>query len=244
MIVNTRGEEGREFIMNKSEEDYVEYVVYDSINGKLELEPNVDPPVASPKLIEEELDPTSTGEGGGAFADPPDYLPMDEKARLKVAVKAQMVEKNKTKAPRKRSADQSLPSDLPPKKPKSVVLAQQATPLATPQALRLTSASKPSARVGGSGTGGTSKGTPCHSGDQELSGKEGVHSKKAAVPPKEKSKGNLDFLCTLMARSLKLGKPKEVDIIQSISDDECAVSIVACTHQVNCCGSPLLPFVL
>ncbi|OMP10701.1 hypothetical protein COLO4_04348 [Corchorus olitorius] len=57
MIVNTRGEEGREFMMNKSKEDYVDYVVYNLINGKLELEPNVDPPMASLELIEEELDP-------------------------------------------------------------------------------------------------------------------------------------------------------------------------------------------
>ncbi|OMO55499.1 hypothetical protein COLO4_35956 [Corchorus olitorius] len=234
MIVNARGDEGREFMIGESEEDYVDYTVFNLINGRLEADPNAIVPKASPELIDEELDPGIrlmafvTGgclaglssplaidapfpfffvdqRGGGAYADPPDYLfllPMDkaDKAAFKEAVKARMGEK-------KKSGQQN----------KSQGKKRSAEPIVA---------------SGGAPAGGASKGVPSSSGkDASSRGDRHGHVKHSANPSRNRDKTNLDFLCNLMTRCLKVGDSKETETVEALEDDECAASIAVCAHK-------------
>ncbi|OMO94436.1 Endonuclease/exonuclease/phosphatase [Corchorus olitorius] len=210
MIVNARQDEGREFIMSESEEDYVEYVIYNLINGKLELDPNAVVPEASSQLIEEELDP-----GKGLMA----HAVLGERS-----ARSLLPFWRSTLSARSKEAQDG----------RSNVVGYSGARVNFPFEVE---------RWGG--------GFDVERRSQEYSFQEwrtrvgwsGGHSLKACCyPPKDKSKTSLDFLCSLMARSLKLAEPKEVEIFQSMGDDKCAASIVAYVHQVNYCRSPLFSF--
>ncbi|OMO93614.1 hypothetical protein COLO4_16782 [Corchorus olitorius] len=187
MIVNVRGDEGREFMIGESEEDYVDYTVFNLINGRLEADSGAIVPEASPELIDEELDPE---------------LPMDkaDKAAFKEAVKARMGEKKKSgqqskSQGKKRSAEVPLLKDsrdnaskkLKTSSSSRAISAEVPAPIPLP---------KPIVASGG-------------------------------------DKSNLDFLCNLMTRCLKVGDSKEIEAVEALEDDECAASIAVCAHKLS-----------
>ncbi|OMO89066.1 hypothetical protein CCACVL1_08034 [Corchorus capsularis] len=183
-------------------------------------------PKASPGLIEEELDPERQ------------MVSKDElRAQIQegMALRGQGGTTNKGKG--RGRGRKRLAEDLPPRGPKGSVAKKPrsgAHAQASDSAVKgASSSSVPVADKEGASVAAIPRSTPSVSGDRELASRVGLKGKHEAVPPREKSKGNLDFLCTLMTRSLKLGEPGEIETVETISDDECAAVIVACSRQLS-----------
>ncbi|OMO59927.1 hypothetical protein CCACVL1_24527 [Corchorus capsularis] len=274
IIVNACGDEGRELMMNKSEEDYVDYAVYNLVDGKLELASDAVIPEAYPDLIEEELDlgnwlvvfsrravacqissfpsggrrflrgltefhssfflacflPGVDRRGGRGVRRPsrlsffgmPWYmwlsflsinlftcpvlseLPMLSKFKLKAAVQAGMAARNK-------GGQQSIGS------------------FDSWSNFFFSDGRRCGRRIAKCSLQGYS----IQNWRPRANWQGGSHGKHIVIPPRERSKSSVDFLYTLMTRSLKLGESEEIEIVESIEDNECAAIIVACTRQLS-----------
>ncbi|OMO50437.1 hypothetical protein COLO4_38076 [Corchorus olitorius] len=210
MIVNTRGDEGREFMIRESEEDYVEYTVFNLINGRLEADPGAVVPEASPELIDKELDP-----GGGAYADPPDYLFLSKSQRKKRSAEGPPPKGSRDSASKKlksSSSSRAVGAEVPVPNPPSKLIVIS----------------------GGVPAGGASRSRPSSSGkDVSSRGDRPGHIKHSANPSRGRDKSNLDFLCNLMTRCLKVGDSKKIGAVEALEDDECAASIAVCAHKLS-----------
>ncbi|OMO53120.1 hypothetical protein COLO4_36840 [Corchorus olitorius] len=205
MVVDARGEEGHKLIMGCSKEARVDYVVYNLINGRLELDPNPTAPEASPELFGEELDPE---------------LPMDKDKS-----------ESQDKAQEKKRPAEHPPKDNMPKKSRAAHEARSAAP----ESLMGVSSSKPSGAAGTSSSTSkatSAKDSPSR-GERPLVGREGSHAKHSVVPPRGKRRGSLDFLCDLMTQ-LKLGDPREIATVEDLEDDECVVGLAAFANKYLC----------
>ncbi|OMO73810.1 Transposase (putative), gypsy type [Corchorus olitorius] len=226
MVVNARGEEGRKLMMGWSEDACVDYVVYNLINGRLELDPNTAAPEASPELFGEELDPE---------------LPMDkDKVSWKDAIRAGM--NRKKVEPQDKAQGKKRPAEQPPKDnmPKKSRAAHEVRS-AAPESVVGVSSSKPSGVAGTSSSSSkvtSVKDTPSR-GERPLVGREGSNTKHSAVPPRGRGRGNLDFLCDLMAQ-LKMGDPREIATVEDFEDDECVACLAALANKVAIFSQRLL----
>ncbi|OMP08356.1 hypothetical protein COLO4_06553 [Corchorus olitorius] len=234
IIVNARGDEGREFMIGESEEGYVNYTVFNLINGKLEADPNAIVPEASPELIDEELDPGTRlrrSARGRGVRDLPDclfLLPMDKTA-FRPVVKAQMGEKKKASQQSKTQGKKRSDEDPPPMDPKDNAPKKSKTASSTrsvvPDTRGSTPPPKPSAVPGGVLMGGALKGVPSTSAKDTPSRSDlPLHDKHSANPPRSRERANLDFLCNLITGCLKIGDSKETEAVEALEDDEMLAS--------------------
>ncbi|OMO59686.1 prephenate dehydrogenase [Corchorus capsularis] len=169
-----------------------------------------------------------------------------EKDALRAKIKADM-NKKKPESQDKGQGKKRLAEQLPSKDPKDNVSKKSKTTPEThsvaSESLAVAPSSKPDPTAGGSG--GTSKATSPKDtpsrGDRPLVGRDGVHTKHSAIPPKGRGRGTLDFLCDSMAH-LKLGEVREFDAIEKLEQDECADCLVTHAHKTAMFANQLLHF--